>query len=294
MKKVTAILLVAVMCLTLLCACGKSEKASQLPDGLSQELVDRFKGDWNGCVAFVDGTGKYEDLTGIVGAIARLNVDEKGNITPFIGLDVEDTPIEELTAVFDSDEVVISGKWISAEFKDIHMHEYNGTLSVLIPVSKEAGSVSLAFNFRRLDDTGWTDEEPGMGESQINECMGKSFDELAEMIGYSKSDYPEAMAEAAPVEENTKKDSGSKSEKGSIVGSWTYVDGGYTYTFNSNGTGSYTAGTTVMEFTYEDDGSKVSILYTGNTMPSEYAYTISGDILSIEDSFGEKVEYKKQ
>lgn len=49
-----------------------------------------------------------------------------------------------------------------------------------------------------------------------------------------------------------------------------------------------------MEFTYEDDGSKVSILYTGNTMPSEYSYTVNGNVLSIEDSFGEKVEYTKK
>ena len=34
-----------------------------------------------------------------------------------------------------------------------------------------------------------------------------------------------------------------------------------------------------MECTYEDDGTKVTILYSGNTVPSTYEYKIDGDIL---------------
>ncbi len=99
---------------------------------------------------------------------------------------------------------------------------------------------------------------------------------------------------AAAADSGEKADDAGKASKGAIVGSWEYTDGGYTYTFNKDGTGSYSAGDTVMEFTYEDSGDKVSILYTGNTVASEYAYTISGDTLSIEDSFGDKVEYVKK
>ncbi len=286
MKKLLAITLAVISCVCLFCACGNGDKSS-----VDEALIARFGGDWNGCVEFEGGTGKYETLTGTVAAIARFNVDKKGNVTPFIGLDVEDTPFEDLTARFDGDGVLLSGKWISAEFKDIPMTEKNGTLSTSIPIEKEAGSVTLAFNFRRLDDTGWTDEDPGFSESQINACMGKSFDELAEIIGYSKSDYPESVA--APAKEDKPADGGSKAAD-SIVGSWEYVNGGYIYTFNADGTGSYSAGSTVMNFTYEDDGKAVKILYTGNTTPNEFTYTISGNTLSIEDSFGDKVEYKKK
>ena len=294
MKKNLLSAIALLICLLLVvgvsASCGSKDGASK--SGADSKLIERYKGDWNGCVRFVDGKEKYETLTGIVAAIARFNVDSKGKITPFIGLDVEDTPIEDLTAKFDKNDIVISGKWIKAEFKNVRMTESGGTLSTRIDISKGTGSVSLVFNFRRLDDTGWTDEDPGFSESQINDCMGKTFEELAEMIGYGKSDYPEAQA--ASDKSDAGKKEGKKMPSGSIIGSWEYAIGGYTYTFNTDGTGSYAAGSTVMEFTYEDSGDKVKILYKGNTVPNEFAYTISGNTLSIEDSFGSKVDYKKK
>jgi len=47
----------------------------------------------------------------------------------------------------------------------------------------------------------------------------------------------------------------------------------------------------VMNFTYEADGSKVSILYEGNTAPLELNYRIEENKLIITDSFGADVEY---
>ncbi len=287
-QTVSILLFCVVLAAVALVSCGKGEPAkTEVAGGVDAALIERFSGDWNGCVAFVDGTGKYESLTGTVGAVARILVDDKGAVTPFIGLDVEDTPIEDLTAAFTDTGLTLSGKWISADFRDVAMTEKGGTLSTRISVSKEAGSVTLVFNFRRLDDTGWTDENPGFSESQINTCKGKTFDELAEMIGYRKSDYPAASSEPAAAEDKP-------ASTGSIIGSWVYAGGGYTYTFNADGSGSYSAGSTVMEFTYEDLGGKVKILYKGNTMASEYGYTVSGNTLSIEDSFGDKVEYTKK
>ena len=52
-----------------------------------------------------------------------------------------------------------------------------------------------------------------------------------------------------------------------------FIDG---YTFNSDDTGYYAVGDTKMEFTYEDNGNAVKILYTGNTMASTYEYKIEG------------------
>ena len=85
-----------------------------------------------------------------------------------------------------------------------------------------------------------------------------------------------------------------KEEAKGIVGSWKYVSGGYVYTFNADKTGNYAYGDSKMEFTYEDDGSKVSMLYTGNTEPLELEYRIEGDKLIIKDSLGNDVEYVKQ
>ena len=86
---------------------------------------------------------------------------------------------------------------------------------------------------------------------------------------------------------------GCESKKG-LVGKWEYDGGGYVYTFNSDGTGSYSYGSASMDFTYEDKGTEVSILYTGNTMASSYQYKIEDNVLIIKDSIGNDVKYKRK
>ncbi len=83
--------------------------------------------------------------------------------------------------------------------------------------------------------------------------------------------------------------------KKGIVGIWEHSNGGYTYTFNEDGSGNYKYGTTSIEFTYttSEDG-KLSILYKGNTDPFETTYTISGKKLYIKDSFGSDTIYKRK
>ena len=83
-----------------------------------------------------------------------------------------------------------------------------------------------------------------------------------------------------------------KKDSNSIVGSWDHS--GFVYTFNKDKTGSYDALGNKMNFTYEDDGKKVSILYTGNTAASSYEYKIEGKKLIIKDSFGNDVEYTRK
>ena len=84
-------------------------------------------------------------------------------------------------------------------------------------------------------------------------------------------------------------------KKEGLVGQWEYEKGsGYVYTFNEDKTCSYEAFGTKMECTYEDEGTKVSILYKGNTMASTYEYKIEDDTLTIKDSFGKDVIYKRK
>ena len=83
-----------------------------------------------------------------------------------------------------------------------------------------------------------------------------------------------------------------KKDANNIVGSWDHS--GFVYTFNKDNTGSYDALGNKMNFTYEDDGEKVSILYTGNTLASSYEYKIEGKKLIIKDSFGNDVEYTRK
>ncbi|MBR5976585.1 MAG: hypothetical protein IK046_02125 [Clostridia bacterium] len=300
-RSIIAILFCVVLILTMFTACGDKKTKGNPKNGKTEEAVvdaefiDRYCGDWNGCVKFTDCTGKYEDWNDeIVAAIARINVDKDGNLTPFIGLFVEDTPFVDLKAKATADKkITLTGKWADADIGEVSLYESGGTLSTTVTVEKEKGNLTLVFNFRRLDDEGWTDEDPCFSTGQIEYCKGKTFDELAEIIGYSKSDYPEASVVAPSADTTKAADDGKKSSGGSIVGEWTYVFGDYVYKFDKDGKGSYTAGSTVMNFTYTDNGDSVEILYDGNTVASTYKYRVEGDKLFIEDSFGEEVEYKR-
>ena len=91
---------------------------------------------------------------------------------------------------------------------------------------------------------------------------------------------------------------GCKDSK-SIVGKWVYFDGKNVkndvyYNFEKGDTGSYSFYGSTMKFTYEDKGNKVSIKYEGNTSASEFEYSIEKDTLTIKDSFGSDVIYKRK
>lgn len=80
-----------------------------------------------------------------------------------------------------------------------------------------------------------------------------------------------------------------------LVGSWEYQGGGYIYTFNADGTGTYDlGGDTPMVFTYEASDTELSILYDGNTEPMVLEYEINGDVLNVKDSFGSDTLYNRK
>ncbi|MBR6548104.1 MAG: hypothetical protein IKT68_01035 [Clostridia bacterium] len=86
-----------------------------------------------------------------------------------------------------------------------------------------------------------------------------------------------------------------KTEAVTLVGSWESVEiSGALYHFHEDGTGAYEFSGSTMNFTYTDDGAKVTIQYENATEPNVFAYTIADDTLSIEDSFGSMVQYKKK
>ena len=77
-----------------------------------------------------------------------------------------------------------------------------------------------------------------------------------------------------------------------LVGSW-YHEMGYTYVFREDKTGEYLVDgwdEPFWVFTYETDGDKLT-MYEDGSLLMETKYTIEGDTLIIEDSFGEKVSY---
>lgn len=77
-----------------------------------------------------------------------------------------------------------------------------------------------------------------------------------------------------------------------LVGSW-YHEMGYTYVFREDKTGEYLVdgnSEPFWVFTYETDGQKLT-MYEDGSLLMKTKYTIDGDTLIIEDSFGEKVYY---
>ena len=82
-----------------------------------------------------------------------------------------------------------------------------------------------------------------------------------------------------------------------IVGKWKYYDKDssysldFVYTFNKDGTGSYSMSGASMPFTYVTDGNKITITYDSG--PFETEYEINGDILNVKDSGGSDTLYKK-
>lgn len=78
-----------------------------------------------------------------------------------------------------------------------------------------------------------------------------------------------------------------------IIGSWKYEGGDYTYTFKEDKTGTYTYGSTTMNFTYETSEGKLTLNYEGNTMPTVLEYEINGNTLNVKDSFGKDTIYNR-
>ena len=96
--------------------------------------------------------------------------------------------------------------------------------------------------------------------------------------------------------ENTASGNTTKTEAPAVartlVGSW-YHEMGYTYVFREDKTGEYLVdgnSEPFWVFTYETDGQKLTMYEDGRIL-METNYTIEGDTLIIEDSFGEKVYY---
>ncbi|MBQ7505030.1 MAG: hypothetical protein IJT79_06925 [Ruminococcus sp.] len=123
-----------------------------------------------------------------------------------------------------------------------------------------------------------TEKKETASVSETVSEKAESSETKAESTASSKSDSSKAEASA----------------DNKLVGSWEYESGGFTYTFNDDKTGVYDVAGQKMNFTYEADGSTLSILYDGNTAPMELEYELSGDTLNVKDSTGSDTIYKRK
>lgn len=178
------------------------EPVTETADNGMAPLISRFQGDWNGALIFTDCTGIYEYLQDQwTSCLARFVIDEAGAVTPFIGLNVQDTPFTNLQAWLDTDMecMMLNGEWITVPFYETRITEYNGTINLEVYIENSEGSLCLVMNMRHVGDEGWTDEYPGLSPENLAYCRGMSFDELAVINGYGPGDYPEAAENAGGV-----------------------------------------------------------------------------------------------
>ena len=101
----------------------------------------------------------------------------------------------------------------------------------------------------------------------------------------------ETTVEETTVEETA---AAAKVEDTDIIGTWEFEPGGFTYTFNDDGTGKYDVVGGLMTFSYEADGSKLTLNYDDGLPSAELEYSIDGDTLNIRDSAGNDTIYHKK
>ena len=180
----------------------------------------------------------------------------------------EDLP-EELQTVVDD--------FIASEFaeSDVENVVYKGSFDVF--------TNDYQYQYTGFAFTATVDGEDTVLYAIVNDDGSYTY-EIAE-------DYEAAIAEIELAITEAPVDASGETDE-ALIGTWEYEDGGFSYVFNDDGTGTYVLeGSDDMTFTWGADGSTVSITYDGSTSPTNLEYSIDGDQLTIIDSFGSPVVY---
>ena len=79
-----------------------------------------------------------------------------------------------------------------------------------------------------------------------------------------------------------------------LTGRWEYANlPSLSYNFLKDGNGFYLFYDAKKDFTYTAKDGEVKIHFNGDFRPNTFKYIVEGDVLLIEDSFGNLVKYKK-
>ena len=130
-------------------------------------------------------------------------------------------------------------------------------------------------------------------------CGSKSETKEKSEASAAKSAVQQSATASAGTAEAQRSDSAAENPKADatdtgLVGSWEYESGGFTYTFNEDGSGVYDVAGTKMKFTYTAENSVLSITYEGSTAPMQLEYVLSGDTLNVKDSAGNDTIYHRK
>lgn len=112
-------------------------------------------GDWSGTMSLTDYSGEFEEKGGAsYKAIARILIDENGNMTPYIGLAKEGGEIKDLTCTPATEEMgaQVTGTWNGVPFDHVDFMIEGGKLSIQIPLYSGDGSALMVMTMDPLTD----------------------------------------------------------------------------------------------------------------------------------------------
>lgn len=166
------------------------------PLSAEDAIYERYIGDWNGVLKIYDCTGDYASLENVVtGACARIVPDENGELFIFIGLYLEGFYITSAyyEVDYNTESLIISGDYNSGSYENVEILEHTpGTIGMTFPVIQSNGEFYFTINLRRIGDENWTNEDPAFTPADVDHFRGMTFEQIAEMMGYTSNQYPPA------------------------------------------------------------------------------------------------------
>ncbi|MBR5742402.1 MAG: PBP1A family penicillin-binding protein [Clostridia bacterium] len=191
---------------------------------LNLALIADYEGDWHGVAQFYNCSGAYEDNDFVLAeVIMRLSFDEKGNLTPYLRMDLkgfedragfgssgESGNFPNLRGELDpsTDSVALTGTFFSGTLDNptYAVVNANGSLTITTTVTASDGSFDLYMVLRRPDEA-WSDEDdPRLTDSGVEYYMGMGLAEIAGEFGLDPSLIPafssvgEGAEEGAPTD----------------------------------------------------------------------------------------------
>ena len=122
----------------------------------------------------------------------------------------------------------------------------------------------------------------------------KSADPTKTQATISSSTEAAEATEAPQPVTDAQAETTADSNRSPLVGTWEYEEGGFSYTFNADGTGTYDVFGEVMNFAYTDNGDSFAMTFEDADAPTTLAYSIDGNTLTVKDSVGSDVKYIKK
>lgn len=147
-----------------------------------------------------------------------------------------------------------------------------------------AGSLTACGNKTETKETSEASAATSAEKQAVTATAGTTAEQPTTVAGTTEEQRSDSAAETAKADAT---DTG-------LVGSWEYESGGFTYTFNDDGSGVYDVAGNQMKFTYTAENSVLSITYEDTSAPTQLEYVLSGDTLNVKDSGGNDTIYHRK